>query len=36
MSDFWGFAGADDLAILIVGGLAAACLISAWVFVRTY
>jgi hypothetical protein len=36
MSQFWGFPGADDLAILVIGGFSAACLICASLFVRNY
>ena len=36
MSQFWGFPYADDLAILVIGGLSAACLICARLFVRNY
>ncbi|CAG0956711.1 hypothetical protein MTYP_00500 [Methylophilaceae bacterium] len=36
MSEFWGYAGADILAILVIGGASLACLISARIFVRNY
>jgi hypothetical protein len=36
MSRFWGFPGADDLAILVISGLSAACLFCALAFVRKY
>ena len=36
MSPFWGFPGADTLAILIIGGLSAACLVCAKLFVKGY
>ncbi len=36
MSEFWGYAGADLLAILVIGGASLACLISARMFVKSY
>lgn len=36
MSEFWGYAGADILAIIIIGSASLACLISARFFVRNY
>jgi hypothetical protein len=36
MSAFWGYAGADWLAIVIIGGATAACLVSALLFVKRY
>jgi len=36
MNEFWGYAGADVLSIVIIGGLSAACLICAWLFVKNY
>ena len=36
MSEFWGYPTADVLSIVIIGGLSAACLISAWLYVRNY
>jgi len=36
MSQFWGFPYADDLAILVIGGLSLACLVCAGLFVRNY
>jgi hypothetical protein len=36
MSEFWGYAGADWLAIIIIGGATAACLACALLFVRRY
>jgi hypothetical protein len=35
MSDFWGYAGADALAFLVIGGASVACLICARIFVNT-
>jgi hypothetical protein len=34
MSSFWGYAGADELAIWVIGGLSLACLVCARLFVR--
>lgn len=36
MNTFWGYAGADLLAILVIGVASAACLASARLFVRNY
>lgn len=36
MSDFWGYAGADVLAFIVIGGASAVCLLCARVFVNTY
>jgi hypothetical protein len=36
MSDFWGYADADNLAILVIGGVSFICLICARVFVSNY
>lgn len=36
MNNFWGYAGAGELAIFVIGGLSLACLISAWIFVKYY
>ncbi len=36
MSSFWGYAGADTLAILVIGGVSLACLICARIFVNSY
>lgn len=36
MSEFWGYAGADTLAILVIGGVSIICLICARVFVSKY
>jgi len=36
MSDFWGYAGADALAFIVIGGASAICLICARVFVNRY
>lgn len=35
MSDFWGYAGADALAFLVIGGASVICLICARIFVNT-
>lgn len=36
MNEFWGYAGADQLSILVIGGVTAICLVCAWVFVKNY
>lgn len=36
MSTFWGYAGADVLAIVIIGGASFICLICARKFVSHY
>ena len=36
MSDFWGYAGADILAILLIGGVSFICLLCARKFVSNY
>jgi hypothetical protein len=36
MSEFWGYAGADWLAIVVIGGASLACLICARLFVKNY
>lgn len=36
MSHFWGYAGADIFAIVVIGGVSFVCLICARVFVKTY
>jgi hypothetical protein len=36
MSAFWGYAGADVLAIVVIGGASALCLFCAVVFVKGY
>lgn len=33
---FWGYAGADVLAIVIISAGSVACLVSAWLFVKNY
>jgi hypothetical protein len=35
MSEFWGYGGADILAILVIGGASLGCLVCAWLFVST-
>jgi len=36
MTEFWGYAGADLLAIFVISGVSLACLISARLFVKNY
>ncbi len=36
MSNFWGYAGADTLAIFVIGGVSFICLICARMFVKNY
>jgi len=36
MSSFWGYAGADVLAFIVIGGASAICLFCARWFVNTY
>ncbi|MEY3884573.1 MAG: hypothetical protein RIS87_348 [Pseudomonadota bacterium] len=36
MSAFWGYAGADTLAILVIGGFSLVCLLCARIFVNSY
>lgn len=36
MSSFWGYAGADLCAILVIGGVSALSLLSAYIFVKNY
>ena len=36
MSAFWGYAGADLLAILVISSVSLACLICARIFVTNY
>ena len=36
MSDFWGYAGADTLALLVIGGVSFICLICARKIVSNY
>jgi len=36
MSDFWGYAGADALAFIVISSASAICLICARVFVNRY
>lgn len=36
MSEFWGYAGADVLAILVIGGASLICLLCARLFVKNY
>ncbi|ADJ23841.1 conserved hypothetical protein [Hyphomicrobium denitrificans ATCC 51888] len=36
MSAFWGYAGADWLALIIIGAAAAGCLACALLFVKRY
>ncbi len=36
MSDFWGYAGADALAFIIISSACAICLICAREFVNRY
>lgn len=36
MSTFWGYAGADWLAILVIGGASLLCLVCARLFVKNY
>jgi hypothetical protein len=36
MSYFWGYDGADMLAIVVIGGISFICLICARIFVKNY
>lgn len=36
MSEFWGYAGADILAIVVIGGASLTCLVCARLFVKNY
>lgn len=36
MSAFWGYPGADWLAVVIIGGATAACFVCALLFVKRY
>ena len=36
MSAFWGYGGADLLAIAVIGGFSALCLVCARLFVKTH
>ena len=36
MSAFWGYAGADTLAIIVIGGVSLVCLVCARLFVNSY
>jgi hypothetical protein len=36
MSEFWGYTGADTLAILVISAVSFMCLICARVFVSNY
>lgn len=36
MSAFWGYAGADWIAIVVIGGASAICLACALLFVKKY
>jgi len=36
MSDFWGYASADTIAIIIISGLSLACLICARLFIQNH
>ena len=36
MSDFWGYADVDTLAILFIGGVSFICLVCARIFVSNY
>lgn len=36
MSEFWGYPYADVLAVVVIGGLSAVCLLCARLFVRNY
>lgn len=35
MSEFWGYAGADALAFVVIAGASATCLLCARIFVNT-
>ena len=36
MTEFWGYPGADTLAIVVIGAASLICLICARVFVKNY
>lgn len=36
MSSFWGYPGADILAVVIIGGATVLCLVCAVIFVTHY
>lgn len=36
MSAFWGYPYADVLAVLVIGGCSATCLVCARLFVKNY
>ena len=36
MSAFWGYPGADWLAVLVIGGFSLACLVCARIFISRY
>jgi hypothetical protein len=36
MNSFWGYAGADLFAIVVIGGVSALSLFSAYLFVKNY
>lgn len=36
MSEFWGYPYADVLAVIIIGGLSATCLLCAKLFLNGY
>jgi predicted HNH restriction endonuclease len=36
MSEFWGYAGADILAVLVIASLSLTCLVCARLFVKNY
>ena len=36
MSNFWGYAGVDTLAILFIGGMSFICVVYARIFVSKY
>lgn len=36
MTEFWGYANADLLAIVVIGGASAICFICALMFVKNY
>ena len=36
MSSFWGYPGADVFAVVVIGGVSAFSLFSAYLFVKNY
>jgi hypothetical protein len=36
MSSFWGYPGADLFAVVVIGGVSALSLLSAYLFVKHY